>query len=139
MTRRLPRQSLFAPRLAAFLAVWALALAWSSNARAGCGGTAHLAGGSHSVDILGLSPELTEGPDALSSPLKPAGCTGAFCSKPYQSAGTDFKGGVDLRTELWAHVIAWASPPVVGRQPVPFGSDDLRSILRRDVIFHPPR
>ncbi|WP_165245184.1 hypothetical protein [Paludisphaera soli] len=141
MTHRRAEASLFALRLGAFLAAWALALASPTNARAGCAGAAHR-GDEHVTGPLGLSGEMLDAARPGSpegSPLKPAGCTGAFCSKPFSTPGADFSGGVDLRVELWACVIDLDHLLGAGQDRPLFVSEDLRPVLRRDFIFHPPR
>ncbi len=141
MTHRRAEASLFALRLGAFLAAWALALASPTDARAGCAGASHR-GDSHAMDALGLSPEMLDAarPDSSEgAPLKPAGCTGAFCSRPFSTPGADFSGGVDLRVELWACVIDLDRLVGLGQDRPFLSSEDLRTILRRDFIFHPPR
>ncbi|MDG3002736.1 hypothetical protein [Paludisphaera mucosa] len=143
MTPRRAETSLFALRLGAFLAAWVLALASPSNALAGCTGLAHRSGDDHRTGPLGLSAELIAdagSPDSSGdTPLKPGGCTGAFCSKPVDLPGMDFSGGVDLRVELWADSLDPAVLRGPGRSRPIQGGDDLAPILRRDFIFHPPR
>ncbi|AMV38593.1 hypothetical protein [Planctomyces sp. SH-PL62] len=142
MTHRRASLSLFALRLGVFLAAGALALASPSNARAGCVGLAHR-GSDQTTDVLGLSPDLIDAARAAAefgdAPLKPGGCTGAFCSKPINSGGMDFSGGVDLRVELWAHAVDRADLLGPGRSRTILASVELHPILRRDLIFHPPR
>lgn len=143
MTHRRADTPVFALRLGAFLAAWALALASPSNARAGgCVGLAHRES-DQTTGVLGLSPELIDAARAAAefgdAPLKSGGCTGAFCSKPINSGGMDFSGGVDLRVELWAHAVDRADLLGPGRSRTILASVELRPILRRDFIFHPPR
>lgn len=136
MTPRRAKACLFAPRWWAALSAAALALAWGADAQAGCAGRSHspkplaAAVASFSAEVLGEEP---------STPLKPAGCTGAFCGKPASPAGMDFSAGVELRAESWA---CCTNPPrsdLEGGSLLAAESDDQPPASRRIALVEPPR
>lgn len=135
MTPRRAKASLLAPRLWAALAVTALALGWGADARAGCIGRAH-AGQDAWAAVTSLSAEVVGEP---SIPLRPAGCTGAFCGKPAAPAGVDFSGGVDLRAESWACCTSSPLLDLDGGSRLIVESDDPALATRRDALIEPPR
>ena len=142
MTPRRADYSLHALRIGAFLAAWALALASPADVQAGCAGPAHRVG-DPSMDVLGLSPEVLAATIADQvadgGPLKPTGCSGAFCSRPYSTPGADLGGGVDVRAGLWAIAFDRADLLGSGEPRILAPVEELRPILHRDFIFHPPR
>lgn len=132
----LPRAGacLFAPRIGATLLAMGLALAWAADAHAGCAGRAHRPEEARAA-AAGLSAEVVGEP----APMKPAGCTGAFCSRPSAPAGADVRGGVDLRAESWAFSSCLATPAVEVSGRIVAVSDDPLPPPLPDVPIDPPR
>ncbi|WP_337173969.1 hypothetical protein [Paludisphaera sp.] len=136
MTPRRARISLFAAPVWAALSAATLAFAWSADARASCGGLAHpaeavgVAASTFSAEIVGDEP---------TSPLKPPGCTGAFCARTDGPAGMDFTGGVDLRAESWACAPTPVDPGPDGGARLVARSDALSPGTGGDDLLDPPR
>ncbi|OJW19184.1 MAG: hypothetical protein BGO49_11845 [Planctomycetales bacterium 71-10] len=135
MTPRRAKVPLLAPRLWAALSATALALAWGVDARAGCVGRSHPSEQVPSA-VVNLSAEIF---GESSAPLRPAGCTGAFCGKPSAPTGMDSSGGVDLRVESWACCTLPPSPDRDGGSRLIAESDDPSPATQRDALVEPPR
>lgn len=136
MTPRRAGTSLFAARLWAVLSASALAFAWAADARASCGGLAHPTQDLGAA-LATFSPEILG--DEAPAPLKPPGCTGAFCAKTDGPAGMDFTGGVDLRAESWACAAALVGLDHDAGARLVSRPDGLSPRTGGDDILDPPR
>lgn len=83
-----------------------------------------------SAEILG---------DESPSPLKPPGCTGAFCERSDGPVGMDFTGGVDLRADSWAYGALLVALDRGGGARLISRSDAPLPATYRDDLIDPPR
>lgn len=135
MTPRRAGILLKADRPRAILAVAVLAIAWASDARAGCAGRAHSIADASATASL-LSPEIVG--DAPALPER-SGCTGAFCSKPSGPSGVDVTTRIDLRADSWARVDLLAARDRDGGALLLSRSDVPRPRIGWDELVDPPR